>query len=220
MKNEGVAHRLRLFLFWARLYGTRLDWMVVTGLDGSGETLGLASLKIRDSGRRGEWAELRFMAKAMEHGYRLTKPWGMHSPYDLVIDLGGRFMSVQVKSTTYQRRRGDHQRDGRFAVSLSAYGRPKYGIRDFQYLAVYVIPRDVWYIIPFELVRGRQGILLRPDDPPGHGYERFREAWHLLREVPPPVKPWLPPVKHERYNLPGLIRRGKKREPGSKCFRD
>lgn len=182
--------------------------MVVTDLGRNGE-MESGGLKIRDCGRRGEWAELRFMAKAVEHGYRLTKPWGMHSPYDLVIDLGGRFMSVQVKSTTYQRR-GDHQRNGCFVISLSAHGRPKYGMFDFQYLAAYVIPRDVWYIIPFALVRGRPSILLRPDDPPGQGYENFREAWHLLREVPPPIKPWLPPEKHERYNLPGLIRRRKK----------
>ena len=141
------------------------------------------------------------MAKAMEHGYKLTKPLGGFSPYDLVVDLGGRFMSVQVKSTMYERRRVDGQRDGCFAISLRAHGRPKYGRFDFQYLAAYVIPRDVWYIIPFAMVSGRQGIQLRPDDPPDNGYERFREAWNVLREVPPAIKPWEPPVKHERYRV-------------------
>ena len=189
-----MAHRLCLFLFGPDCIvrpGPRLKW-------GNLESPGL---KIRDPKQRGEWAELRFMAKAMEHGYRLNRPWGGYLPYDVVVDLGGRFMSVQVKSTTYQRPRRDHQRVACFAVSLRPNGRRKYGIFDFQYLAVYVIPRDVWYIIPFAMVSGRQGIQMRPDDPPDNGYERFREAWHLLREVPPAIKPWLPPVKHERYHL-------------------
>jgi hypothetical protein len=32
---------------------------------------------------RGEWAELRFMTRATELGFRVTKPWGDSSPYDL-----------------------------------------------------------------------------------------------------------------------------------------
>jgi hypothetical protein len=177
-------------------------------------------LKIRDHKQRGEWAELRFMAKAIEHGYRLTKPLGGGSPYDVVVDLGGRFMSVQVKSTMYLRRRREHQRDGCFSVTVRHRSRRPYGPFDFQYLAAYVIPRDVWYIIPFALVVGRKVILLRPDDPPGNGYERFREAWHLLREVPPAIKPWNPPVKLERYRLKaGSVgvekgRRNRTAEPG------
>jgi hypothetical protein len=32
-------------------------------------------MKIRLPKERGEWAELRFMTKATEHGFKLTKPW-------------------------------------------------------------------------------------------------------------------------------------------------
>jgi hypothetical protein len=159
-------------------------------------------MKIRDHKQRGEWAELRFMCRAMERGYKLTRPWGGYSQYDVVVDLGGRFMSVQVKSTTCVRRPRDKvERAGCFAVTVGRHRRQAYGPFDFQYLAAYVIPRDLWYIIPFALVSGRKTVLLRPDDPPDTGYERYREAWHLLREVPPAIKPWNPPVKHERYRL-------------------
>jgi len=179
-------------------------------------------LKIRDHKQRGEWAELRFMAKAMEHGYRLTRPWGGYLPYDVVVDLGGRFMSVQVKSTMAQRRgRSKAQRAGCYSVTMRHIGQRPYGLFDFQYLAAYVIPRDIWYIIPFAQVIGRNGVLLRPDDPPDNGYERYREAWHLLREVPPAIKPWNPPVKHERYRLKAnsvgvakVGRRNRTAEPG------
>jgi hypothetical protein len=80
----------------------------------------------------------------------------------------------------------------------------RYGPSDFQYLAACIIPRDLWYIILFALVIGRTTLLLRPDDPPDNEYERYREAWHLLREVPPPIDPEHPPAKMARYKVPGF----------------
>jgi hypothetical protein len=32
--------------------------------------------QIRNSKLRGEWAELRFMTRAAEHGLMISKPWG------------------------------------------------------------------------------------------------------------------------------------------------
>jgi hypothetical protein len=46
-------------------------------------------------------------------------------------------------------------------------------------------------------VVGRKTALLRPDDPPGNGYERYREAWDLLREVAAQVEAGQ--VKYGRY---------------------
>ena len=146
-------------------------------------------MKIRQHKERGEWAELRFMTKAAEHGFKLTKPWGENTPYDVVIDLGGRFVSVQVKSTMCQKRpRKGHERPGCFSVRLHRGGDLLYKPSDFHYLAVYVIPKDAWYIIPFALVRARGAIGMRPGDRENK-YERYREAWHLLREMPLTVAP-------------------------------
>ena len=49
--------------------------------------------------RRGEWAELQFMAKAAKLGLQVSKPWGELSRYDMVIGTAGHFVSVQIKST-------------------------------------------------------------------------------------------------------------------------
>ena len=35
---------------------------------------------------RGEWAELRFMTQAAEHGIMVSKPWGDSAPYDLMVE--------------------------------------------------------------------------------------------------------------------------------------
>jgi hypothetical protein len=55
---------------------------------------------IKESKMRGEWAELRFMARAAEHGLRVTKPWGDSAKYDFAVERQGRFLRVQVKSVT------------------------------------------------------------------------------------------------------------------------
>jgi hypothetical protein len=170
-------------------------------------------MKIRDHKDRGEWAELRFMCRAAELGFKITRQWGGSSPYDFVVDLGGgRFVSVQVKSTTcLLKRKYKVQRDGCYGVTVRHQSRRPYGLTDFQYLAAYVIPKDIWYIIPFALVIGRKTVLLRPDDPPDNGFERYRETWHLLREVAEAIDPKNLPSRPARYNVPGLIRRTRRK---------
>ena len=60
-------------------------------------------MSIRHAKQRGEWAELRFMTRATELGFRVSKPWGDSAPYDLAIDHRGRFRRVQVKCTIFHR---------------------------------------------------------------------------------------------------------------------
>jgi hypothetical protein len=57
--------------------------------------------------------------------------------------------SVQVKSTYFQ---AGNLKPGNFVASLFHVGCPnhRYEQSDFDFLAVYCIPRDIWYIIPSE----------------------------------------------------------------------
>jgi len=140
-----------------------------------------AGLRIRNPKERGEWAELRFMAKAAELGFKLTKPWGDSAPYDIAIERGGHFARVQVKSTMCRDRpRKPHHQKGVFMANMRHVGTRRYLQSDFDYLAVYVIPKDVWYIIPSEVATKRIAIRVAPSNPRNQ-YEPFREAWHLLR---------------------------------------
>ncbi len=137
-------------------------------------------MTITDKKKRGEWAELRFMAKASEHGFNLTKPWGDSLPYDLAIDLDGRLIRVQVKSTLYRRRRLGYKYVCLLRRHIFRSTRP-YLQSEFDFLAIYLIPRDIWYIIPSKVAVQRTAILLCPDNERNR-YHRYREAWHLLRE--------------------------------------
>src|ERR1700676_4711584 len=60
-------------------------------------------MNIRHPKARGEWAELRFMVRATELGFCVTKPWGDMAPFDLALEHRGHFARVQVKCTIYHR---------------------------------------------------------------------------------------------------------------------
>jgi hypothetical protein len=129
---------------------------------------------IQDKKKRGEWAESVFMARAGEHGLPVSRPWGEMSSYDFVIGKTGRFVSVQVKSTISKLKTG--------YVCTVRGGHKAYAAGSFDFLAAYVVIDDAWYIIPAELIRGKECITLYPNSPTAK-YEKYREAWQLLREA-------------------------------------
>ncbi len=141
-------------------------------------------MNIRHPKQRGEWVELRFMAKAAELGFKLNRPFGESAQYDVAIDLGDRLVRVQVKSTTYCRHDAPHSKNkqGAFTADLRTRSRFRpYTVTDFEYLAFYLIPKDVWYIIPAVIALQRCSLDFRPGDK-SNQYERYREAWHLLHD--------------------------------------
>jgi hypothetical protein len=132
---------------------------------------------IKDKKLRGEWAESVFMARASEYGLPVSKPWGEMCSYDFIIGKTGRFVSVQVKSTTSQLETG--------YVCTVRGGHKAYRPGSFDFLAAYAVLADAWYIIPAPLIRGKRSITLFPQSPNAkyQKYEQYREAWHLLREA-------------------------------------
>ena len=131
---------------------------------------------IKDTKKRGEWAELRFMARAAEHGLRVSKPWGDSSRYDFAVEHSGRFLRIQVKSTSIQPHKG-------YFVCPLCRGRQKpYTSAEIDFLAVYIVPADTWYVIPIKVIsRVKTGISLCPHNSLSK-HAVYQEAWHLLQE--------------------------------------
>jgi len=131
---------------------------------------------------RGEYVELRFMVQAMLHGFQVSRPWGDSASYDIGLESGSRILRVQVKSTSY--RTGT----GYFCQFKPSAGRKtKYSVEQIEFFAAYVIPQDVWYLIPSSALLGvpsKDGAMICPmrkHKKPYYKFECYREAWELLR---------------------------------------
>jgi len=132
---------------------------------------------IKECKQRGEWAELRFMTCASEHGLCVSKPWGDSSRYDFVVEHAGRLMRVQVKSTTFERRHS-------YICHIHASRQQPYTSKQIDFVAAYIIPKNIWFIFPIEaLLRASCDLTLSPHLKDSK-YAQYQEAWHLMRGEP------------------------------------
>ncbi len=136
-------------------------------MQGSGESA-------KHSKTRGEWAELRFMASASEHGLRVSKPWGESSPYDLITEHKEKLLRVQVKSTTYSRWHS-------YICSLRGSQNRRYTNKQIDFVAAYIIPKNIWFIFPVEVVLKVHGSVILSPHMKVSKYGEYQEAWYLLR---------------------------------------
>jgi hypothetical protein len=128
---------------------------------------------IKDPKHRGEWTELVFMSRITERGFNVSKPWGDSSRYDCAVERRGHFLRVQVKSTIARQFNG-------YIVTIKS-GYHYYTRHQVDFFAVYVIPEDVWYILPAKIITIlRSNFLLAPRRP-HQKYAAYKEAWHLLK---------------------------------------
>jgi hypothetical protein len=130
-------------------------------------------MKIKNCKRRGEWAELCFAVRATAEGLRLGQPWGESAGYDFTVEqASGRIVRVQVKSTMFHEGKG-------YSCTLKDSRGPYRG-NPFDFVAAYVIPEDLWYILPAKIVKGMWSIGLHPELEKSK-YGQYEEAWYLLR---------------------------------------
>jgi hypothetical protein len=154
-----------------------------------------AARLVRDPKRKGELAEMVFVLTAASHGLAVSKPYGDSYPYDFVVEIGGRLLRVQVKAAFTARRSGYYFNLGSGA---QPYTHRYYTEQDIDFLAAYIGPHDVWYIIPVHLIQSTSALVLCPGaegKQRGARFEIYREAWHLIT-APSDAVPGLP--KHHQ----------------------
>jgi hypothetical protein len=122
--------------------------------------------------QRGEWVELLFMTRAAKRGYVVSKPWGDSARYDVGIEQDGRFKRVQVKGTDFREGNG-------YSCHLAGPKLKTYTVKQIDYMAIYVLREDIWYIFPAKRLMGQRSVMLSPHNARSpHG--RYKEAWGLL----------------------------------------
>ena|SRR5947209_1346769 len=127
---------------------------------------------------QGEYAESCFVVECLRRGFAVAKPYGDSTLYDLLVDSAGRISRVQVKSVSVCSPDGAYHVAVMRSVSSS---KKAYRRDDFDLLAAYLIPRDLWYIIPIAAVAGIKTIALHPGRTVRR-LERYRNAWKLLKK--------------------------------------
>ena len=128
---------------------------------------------IKGCKERGEWAELCFMARAVQHhGFSVSRPYGDSSAYDVGVEDNGRFSRVQVKSVTFFRGKS-------YTCNVVGPKHERYQSGRLEFFAVYLVPIDLWYVIPFEVVKNNLSLNLAPHLR-GHKFAQYMEAWHLM----------------------------------------
>jgi hypothetical protein len=122
------------------------------------------------------------MAKAAELGFKLSKPWGDSAPYDVGVEHGGHYIRVQVKSTISRDRTvWEQYKEKVYSIKVRRTAGKRYRRSDFDFLAVYVVPEDLWYIIPAKVALQLKWMRLNPANKRNRRAQ-YKEAWHLLRD--------------------------------------
>ena len=62
---------------------------------------------------KGDIAEQAVVLEALKKGWNVLRPIGDRMPYDLVFDIGDRFIKIQVKSAWFDEKRQNYVVDNR-----------------------------------------------------------------------------------------------------------
>jgi len=133
----------------------------------------------------GELAELAFMRKAASMGFAVAKPWGDNDRYDVIVRFEKVFWRVQVKSVL-----ASQQSEHSYRVKTTGGSQSRYSADEIDFLVAYVFSKDVWYILPAELIAGHDSVSIRPESK-NCRLIKYREAWSLMKS-PTAKDPALP----------------------------
>jgi hypothetical protein len=127
----------------------------------------------------GEWVELKFMARAADEGLTVSKPYGDSAPFDFIVGRHQPLHRVQVRGTSVLKNRG-------VACYLAHCRKHRnFDHKLYDFLAVYIMTHKQWYLIPTKAIaRNRWTVTLFPAHNSKSKYEKYRDAWHLLRQGP------------------------------------
>lgn len=83
--------------------------------------------------------ESKFIYDALSRGFDISMPLGNHQPYDVVLHSPTGMHRVQIKFRS-------EMDEGRFDIRKK---NRRYGISDYDVLAVYLATECAWFLFPF-----------------------------------------------------------------------
>ena len=137
-----------------------------------------------DTKLKGDIAEQAAILRALLRGWGVSKTVGDRLSYDLIFDVSGVLVRVQVKSAWYQDSDDAYVVDNRRTkTNRRVMKRQLYESKDFDFALVYLAELSLFYVFPIDvfIVYGSQIYLVesgkRQRKPRS---ARYREAWDLI----------------------------------------
>lgn len=127
----------------------------------------------------GNIAEISFMLRSLKAGLSVLTPYSSNSPYDVVTDYKAKLSRVQIKSTATIQYRKNGSPYYRIICSHGSSQKKIYNKQHCDYIALYVMPLDLFYIIPVKEVNSKN-ISIYPDKK-DHKLNKYLEAFDLLK---------------------------------------
>lgn len=137
-----------------------------------------------DTKLKGDIAEQAAVLHALKRGWGVLKPVGDRLAYDLVFDVEGTLIKIQVKYAWLDEPSGNYVVDNRRTkTNRRLMVREAYKHSDFEFALVYLEKLDLFYILPVDVfISYRSEIHLVEADKRQRKPRsaQYRDAWELI----------------------------------------
>jgi len=135
---------------------------------------------------KGDITEQAAILHALKRGWGVLKPIGDRLSYDLVFDVYGALVKVQVKTAWFDESRGNYVVDNRRTkTNRRVMVREVYTPSDFDFALAYLPDRDLFYVFPIEVFISYASEIHLVEVDKRQRKPRsaaFRDAWELIQQ--------------------------------------
>ncbi|MBD2436747.1 group I intron-associated PD-(D/E)XK endonuclease [Nostoc sp. FACHB-110] len=140
-----------------------------------------------DTKLKGDIAEQAAVFHALKRGWGVLRPVGDRLRYDLVFDIGGNLIKIQVKYAWLAESSGNYVVDNRRTkTNLRLMLREAYKPTDFDFALVYVEQLDLFYVFPVDVFIGYGSEIHLVEAEKRQRKPRsapYRDAWGLILQA-------------------------------------
>ena len=133
---------------------------------------------------KGDIAEQEAVLQALNRGWGVLTPVGDRLPYDLVFDIEGRLVKIQVKCAWFDRSRQNYVVDNRRTkTNRRLMVRDEYRLSDFDFALIYVPDLDLFYVFPVSVFISYASEIHMVEADKRQRKPRsanYRDAWELI----------------------------------------
>jgi hypothetical protein len=137
-----------------------------------------------DTKLKGDIAEQATILEALKRGWGVLKPIGDRLPYELVFDVEGSLIRVQVKYAWFYEPDGNFIIDNRRTkTNRRQMRRQSYSLTDFDFALVHIAKLELFYVFPVEVFIGYPGQIHLVEADKRQRKPRsaeYRDAWQLI----------------------------------------